>query len=147
MEDILGFVIVIIGLIASAVSSAKKKQAKTTTFPPVTQPQRASTATAPASMASMLPTVSERTVAPVQPTVHTHLEPDCEAHDQAGSLGVKSPEGKDPCHAEQMPARLTVMEEAEPAPGIALDWTSENLVKAVVMQEVLTRPCQRRAAR
>lgn len=142
MEDILGFVIVIIGLIASAASSAKKKQTKSTTFPPVTKPQESAPASAPASMTSMLPQVK-----PMQPTVHTHLEPDCDTHDAPGSLGVRSSEGKDPCHEEQLSARYAPAEEAEPTPGITLDWTGESLVKAFVMQEVLARPCQRRATR
>ena len=143
MEDILGFVIVIIGLIASAASSAKKKQTKKTTFPPVTTPQESAPAGAPASMASMLPQVT-----PMQPTVHTHLEPDCDTHDAPGSLGVRSSEGKDPCHDGQLKTRqFQTAEAAEATPGIALDWNGESLVKAFVMQEVLTRPCQRRAAR
>ena len=143
MEDILGFVIVIIGLIASAASSAKKKQAKSTTFPPVTKPQVSAPASAPASMSSMLPQA-----APIQPTVHTHVQPDCDTHDVPGSLGVRSMEGKDPCHDGQLkPRQPQAAEAAGAAPGIALEWTGENLVKAFVMQEVLTRPCQRRAAR
>ena len=31
-------------------------------------------------------------------------------------------------------------------PGLQLEWTGENMVKAFIMQEVLTRPCQRRRA-
>lgn len=145
MEDILGFVIVIIGLIASIASSAKKKQTKSTTFPPVSKSQESAPASAPASMSSMLPQVT-----PMQPTVHTHTTPDCPTHDTPGSLGVKSAEGKDPCHEEQLAAQ-PVNQPAAPianaAPAISFDWSSENMVKAFVMQEVLTRPCQRRAAR
>ena len=82
------------------------------------------------------------------PTVHTHLQPDCDTHDAptSGSLNVVSPEGKDPCHQEQLPQRRQSVAEAAPAeqPGLTLDWNGEAMVKAFVMQEVLTRPCDRR---
>jgi len=79
------------------------------------------------------------------PTVHVHLEPDCETHDAPGSLDYTSTEGKDPCHEEQ----LNHVRTPEAAPvhegGLTFDWTGDNMVKAIVMQEVLTRPVQRRA--
>lgn len=85
---------------------------------------------------------------PVQaaPAVHPHLEPDCETHDApSGSLGVTSAEGKDPCHEAQLTHPRTIQEPAHEEPGITFDWSGENMVKAFVMQEVLTRPCQRQA--
>ena len=83
----------------------------------------------------------------IAPTVHPHIEPDCDTHDKPGSLGVTSTEGKDPCHEEQLthirPADAAVQE----ASGLTFDWSGENMVKAFVMQEVLTRPAARRQAR
>ena len=83
----------------------------------------------------------------IQPKVHTHLAPDCKVHDRVGSLKVTSMEGKDPCHAQQLaPAQQPrpVVQETQEKPGLQLDWSGENMVKAFVMQEVLTRPCERR---
>lgn len=83
-----------------------------------------------------------------QPQVHTHLAAECEEHDMPGSLGEGSMEGRDLCHEEQLlppgtprPAAPAAVEET---PGLQLDWSGENMVKAFVMQEVLTRPGQRR---
>ena len=99
--------------------------------------------TAPASMASMLP----QQPASAQPTVHTHLAPDCETHDAPtnGSLGFTSTEGKDPCHEDQLIQQRDPLVASETArPALTLDWNGDALVKAFVMQEVLTRPCDRR---
>lgn len=80
-----------------------------------------------------------------QPQVHTHYQPDCDIHDAAGSLGVTSTEGKDPCHEEQL-THVRTPEENDPEQSrLTFDWTGDNMVKVVVMQEVLTRPMQRRA--
>ncbi len=84
---------------------------------------------------------------PMQPTVHPHVAPDCDTHDAPGSLGVASAEGKDPCHEQQMATRTAIPAAVEEESALALDWNGANLVKAFVMQEVLTRPCQRRRAR
>jgi len=83
---------------------------------------------------------------PLQPLVHPHLQPDCDEHDKPGSLGVTSTEGKDPCHEEQLTIDRTPLftSDAEHS-GLSLDWSGNAMVKAFVMQEVLTRPCQRRA--
>ena len=79
------------------------------------------------------------------PTVHPHLQPDCDTHDVPGSLGFVSTEGKDPCHEEQLTHVRTPEEKAPEQSRLTFDWTGNNLVKAVVMQEVLTRPVHRRA--
>lgn len=148
VEDIFGFIVVIIGAVAAIINAAsKKKQQAQTQYPPVVnmpvQPQ-AAPAAKPASMSSMLPP-REASPQTAQPTVHTHLEPDCDVHDASGSLNFRSLEGKDPCHEEQLPASRTSQPEQSDGPGLTLNWTGDNLVKAIVMQEVLTRPCQRRA--
>ena len=160
MEEFVGLIPIIIIAIVSAVSKSVKNQQKTQQHPyqqwmnsarppvaqpaPVTQPARPA---APASMASMLPPRQEGPIPAAAPRVHPHLAPDCDVHDAPGmgSLGVTSLEGKDPCHEEQLQGQRTTLAPAEAAqPGIRLDWNSDALVKAFVMQEVLTRPCDRR---
>ena len=79
------------------------------------------------------------------PTVHTHVQPDCETHDApSGSLNTTSAEGKDPCHEAQLTHLRPDEEDAEEA-GLTFDWSGENMVKAFVMQEILTRPAKRYA--
>lgn len=82
----------------------------------------------------------------VAPKVHTHLSMDCDQDDPSGSMDFVSTEGVDPCHDDELPGRsiprsgVPVMQEQ---PGLALEWTSDALVRSVIMQEVLTRPSQR----
>ncbi|MGN0794305.1 MAG: hypothetical protein ACI4MG_07545 [Aristaeellaceae bacterium] len=168
MEDLGGLIVVIVGiLIAIANGNAKNKKKKQsaaasaqTVYQPAipVQPQTA----APVSMASMLPpqpaapaapvapvapAAPVAPIAPAQPLVHEHLEPDCDTHDQAGSLGVTSMEGKDPCHEEQLTHSRPVDTAEAVQPGLTLEWTGDAMVKAFVMQEVLTRPCDRKPRR
>ena len=153
MEEVLSLLpIIIIAVVSAIAKNAKGKQTQHS-YPPsmsAASPQQArpvtkpAPAARPASMVSQLPPVKP---AVAQPTVHTHLAPDCETHDApaSGSLNVKSPEGKDPCHANQLPAtRAELPEEATAQPDLTLDWSGDTMVKAFVMQEVLTRPCDRR---
>lgn len=114
-------------VIRSAVQSAQQKQS----------------APAPRQMAMPLPSAPLGGLTPLTPTVHTHLDPDCETHDAPGSLGTISFEGKDPCHEEQ----FTPLGESPvyvERPGLQLDLSGHALTQAFIMQEVLTRPCDRR---
>ena len=83
----------------------------------------------------------------MEPTVHVHQAPECAVHDVPGSLGVNSTEGQDPCHEDQLahvyPASPSAPVMTE-VPGLALEWSGDSMVRAVIMQEVLQRPCQRR---
>lgn len=155
MEDLFPVVIVIIGSIASIVSSSMKaKQQKAATewhkaaaaarVKAAQQMQTAQRQTQPIT-APATPVVDVPAQA-ITPTVHPHLTPDCETHDTAGSLAYVSAEGKDPCHEEQL-THVRTPEETDPQEqgGLTFDWTGSSMVKAIVMQEVLTRPAQRRA--
>lgn len=63
----------------------------------------------------------------------------------AGSMNAATGEGEDPCHEEQLSSgaaqTMPVMTER---PGLALNFSGSEMVRAVIMQEVLTRPCNRR---
>lgn len=80
------------------------------------------------------------------PQVHSHLALECDLDGPSGSMDFISTEGYDPCHDDELPDRsvprpgVPMMEER---PGLALEWTGDALVRSVIMQEVLTRPCQR----
>ena len=64
-----------------------------------------------------------------------------------GSLGESTYEGIDPCHEEQA-AAMTLLEidnsvEENAALGLKFSWEGNEVLKAVVMQEILKRPCAR----
>lgn len=161
MEDLFGAVVVIIGIIASIISSAKKEKEKKAAMEKhkaaavarleAAQKQKATAAAAKPVTAPPLPILDAPVPAAVPvpvaaPTVHPHIEPDCDIHDLPGSLGVVSMEGKDPCHEDELTLERSFAEVVEPEGGLTFDWTGESMVKAFVMQEVLTRPVNRAAA-
>lgn len=163
MEDLFPAIFIIIGMVASIVSSSKKEKAKKEAEERRRQiaaartkaTQESAAAPKPMPMPKPMPAVQpvvqipappvHQPLAAAQPQVHVHLEPDCDTHDAPGSLGVSSMEGKDPCHEDDLTYSRTYAEDAEQEGGLTFDWSGQSLVKAIVMQEVLTRPCQRRA--
>lgn len=153
MEDLFSAIIVIIGIVASIVSSSKKAKAKKAAgdvhWPAPLQPKPAEKKESHpyAPVQTMMPamSVSEAPGQVIAPTVHAHIQPDCETHDKPGSLGVTSMEGKDPCHEDELTLERTFAEPTQQEGGLTFNWTGSSMVNAVVMQEVLTRPCQRRA--
>ena len=74
-------------------------------------------------------------------------EPDHDDSVFTGSLGALSTEGYDPCHEEQMSGMEPVCkpgkEEPQPAPkavtGLPLGWTGNDIVRGIVMSEILNR--------
>ena len=151
--------VIVIGIISTISKAAKKQQsraaveahraaaqARTGTAEPAPVPQ----AVVPAMSFGDVPgQVAAPLIKPspaLAPTVHPHIQPDCDTHDVPGSLGVTSMEGKDPCHEDELTLERTVATPAKPEGGLQLEWSGENMVKAFIMQEVLTRPAQRRRA-
>lgn len=146
--------ILIISIVASIIKNQRKKAEKVKQqLGPAVQAAKPRPAAAPQPYAPAQPIVAPAISfgdvpgQVIAPTVHAHVEPDCDTHDMPGSLGVTSEEGKDPCHDEQLihtrqAAEVPAAETAQP-----FQWSGENMMKAVIMQEVLTRPCQRRARR
>ena len=155
MDDFLGVVLVIIAVVSAISKNAKKKKAQEqsrqirTAVPKMEAVPKDTQKPAPAAEESMLP--PEMPAAPVvrqeiAPRVETRVRVSPHMEDYEGSLHAESTEGIDPCHEEQLserPAPQLVPMPVE-APGIRLDWTGENMVKAFIMQEVLQRPCDRR---
>lgn len=173
MEDLLGLIVWI--FIISSIFSKNKKKAQKKAKPAQSNPWEealknvpgqsgqvirqmtqaprpapAKAKPAPVQMGMPLPSTADMpagTFAPLAPTVHTHLEPACETHDAPGSLGYVSTEGVDVCHEEQFEPRAEVTPIHVEQPGIHLNLDSGSLVQAFVLQEVLTRPCDRRPRR
>ncbi len=156
MEDMLEVFFVLIAIGASAVSSimkAKKKSqaamAKHQAAAPENKeptPAKAEHPYTPAQPTVLPPMEAAAPQQVIAPTVHTHVQPDCDTHDAPnGSLGVTTSEGKDPCHEDQLTHPRSMSEPAAEEGGLTFDWSGQNMVKAFVMQEILTRPCQRQA--
>ena len=78
---------------------------------------------------------------PLQPTVG--IGP----HDDSlyrGSLNAETGEGYDPCHDEQMEPLTRIAAEPVPrpapsSPALQLGWTADDVVRGVVMSEILNR--------
>lgn len=102
---------------------------------------------APAAVEGLPLTAAPKPV--VQPRVTTRVAVKEQPAVILGSLGEDTHEGIHPCdeHADE-PLGSTQPIVARPVekPGIQLDWTGDNMVKAFIMQEVLSRPSQRRRA-
>lgn len=153
MENLFPLVIIMIILIGSITSTAKKEKDRRA----AEEQRRAASPVKPKSVApkqSHPYTPAQPTVMPpiafsdipgqvIAPTVHAHVQPDCNTHDVPGSLGVTSMEGKDPCHKDQLTLDRTFAEVPQQEGGLTFNWTGDSMVKAVVMQEVLTRPVSR----
>lgn len=155
-----GFIFVlIIWWVISAFAKNAQKQAKAK-HPPLTHeaaeatvpaPRAPVMAAPPAEPAPMLPPEAPVRVTPMQPRISVTPETDDLF---AGSMHAASTEGEDPCHT--LPARKNAPRDDAPAPttpthvetpGIALDFSEASMVKAFVMQEILTRPCERHRRR
>ena len=137
---ILAIVWLLIGLPLSKLSkTAKQQQAAKTAKPGAAK--NAATAPQDASQAAM----SQSQAMPARPAV---MQPTISVteHDDSvyqGSLFAVTGEGYDPCHDAQL-APLTEAEAAVPAaeaaaPGLQLSWTGSEVVRGIVMSEILKR--------
>lgn len=71
--------------------------------------------------------------------------PGIHLHDVSQEQMNLAQEGEDPCHAGSAPA--VTVEEKSQAPGNPLrEAMADDLLRGVVMSEILTRPCQRQTA-
>ena len=187
VEDLLGFLFVIIAIVGSIKKNQKKKQQAQARKAVRQELASKKQNRAPYSMESLQAWFEEETkekqpaasVGPavaastgsIQEITHEGLHP-CEVHEGApaqvaqpriqarvqvtekpkvmlGSMGVDSHEGIHPCDEHEddlLQSEKPLMPIPVEKPGIQLDWTGENMVKAFIMQEVLTRPAQRRRA-
>lgn len=82
---------------------------------------------------------------PLRPSV---LQPTISVteHDDSvyqGSMFAETGEGYDPCHDEQLApltaAESTIVAETPAEPGLQLSWAGSDVVRGIVMSEILTR--------
>ncbi len=160
MEDLLEFIAVIFVLVGLISKSRKRKGTKTPQSKqweklekslnqlfdePVTRPAKAKPQPQPSPMGEMthegIHPCEEHGMPPKQLAMEVQPAP------VTGSLPETTHEGEHPCDMHNA-APLAAPEPApvEEQPGLQLDWTGDSMVKAFIMQEVFTRPCQRRRA-
>lgn len=155
MDELLSWIFIVItffSIINSIGKKAKKQQAKRgpetqridrpqvqrtqkQTVKPVQKPAASMLPDQPAAHQPLQPT-------PIAPSVHvTHHTDDI----FTGSMAMQSTEGYDPCHDDDLgelinPCELAPTEDTAPTTSpLSLDWTGSSLVKAMVMNEILTR--------
>lgn len=144
--------IILICFFVKALRNPRKKQAAKTQpnpSPRETAPQKQHTPTAVKPVSQTYH--AHPTVHPAQVKVHEHLAAECPLDAELqGSMAYDSPEGKDQCHEEMLfPADQPRPQESQRKPetqgnGVKLDFSPNAMVQAMVMQEILTRPCERR---
>ena len=132
--------LVVLYLVFALVSKGARKvsQAQKKTFPAPATP-----AAAPGGPPPQDP--AEPRVREIRPTVSVH------EHDDSvyrGSLNAVTGEGYDPCHEEQMSGMEKVCKPGAEAPaaftgetagGLPLGWTGNDVVRGIVMSEILNR--------
>lgn len=155
MEDLLSVVMVIVA-IASAIAKNKKKaeKAKKKTAAKAQPTLEQSLAEWFGEAKPAQPAKVEAKPAPqpapkqvAQPTVKATVQVKEKPAVVRGSLQEDTHEGLHPCDEhddEPMQGASPLVPIPVEKPGIQLDWSGENMVKAFIMQEVLTRPCDRR---
>ena len=136
---ILALIWLLIGLPLSKLSkTAKQQQAAKTAKPASAKPAEKAPQKKPQNSTYVAPEPARPTV--MQPSI-TFTEHDDSVYQ--GSMNAVTGEGYDPCHDEQL-APLTAAETAVPAAeaaqsGLQLSWTGSDVVRGIVMSEILTR--------
>lgn len=150
MEDMLSFLLIMVAVV-SVLSKKKEKKAGKGKSAAGTEPLEKQlkewlgveeTQPAPSPMA-------EKTHEGIHPCEEHQPQPmqPAPVPEVLGSLGEDTHEGIHPCenhNAAPLTEDVPILEEEAPPSGLTLEWTGENLVKSFIMQEVLTRPAQRR---
>ncbi len=133
---IIVFIWLFIGVPIAAVSRSKKKGG---TFPNKNTPGQGGTASE-----------TNQNAAPVraQETVQDTLAPRVAygSHDDSiyqGSLNAETGEGYDPCHESELQglneAEAPILQSTDSAPSLPFGWTGSDMVKGIVISEVLKR--------
>ena len=143
---VLAIIWLLIGLPLSKLSKAAKKQ--TAKNQQAGAPRPSKPIKSVQKPAAPKPQPAAAPVSEYEPVPRTVLQPTISftEHDDSvyqGSMNAQTGEGYDPCHDEQMEP-LTLAETAVPAaetevPGLQLNWNGSEVVRGIVMSEILTR--------
>ncbi len=153
--DSLIIVAIIAWFVVSSMNKQKKRLAKTAAAPPPSAPAAAAKETAEQTTMLGDPVTDMRPERMIpEPMIPEPMA--AEAPARSGSLPGRSMEGVDPCHprgenpreARRMEHRLRphpeIRETAYDEEELLPELTAESMRQAVVMSEILTRPCERR---
>ena len=147
MEDFIGIIVLVLIVLASA--SGKKKK---TTEKPARQRKQAVQPNVPRfDQAFAKRQVEELKKQAERPAPGEGMrEADCDKrplhlHQVSQQQMAQAGEGEDPCHAgSHVPEELSSVYEPQPA---QVDLRGQELVRGVIMSEILKRPCERMAER
>lgn len=151
IEAILALIVIFCAVNASKSKQKKREAEKARQMPTAQQmtaqpqkPHHVQTNVKPTSQAFHAHT----TVHAAKPKVHEHLAAECDLDAELqGSMAYDSSEGRDQCHENELrpvhEKRPEVPHETQ-QPGLKLNFSPDAMVQAMVMQEVLTRPCERK---
>jgi len=167
LDDLLSLLVIVFTVISLVNKGKKKTTGKQTGRPkwsppepmPESAPQAVPKRPAAAPAVTMMPPRPE--YQPITPLEAMAAQAAVRTKEGASSLEGKtdhsahiSCEGHDPCHEDQLrpaqrPSRIAMQETMsaaaeEEAPALDLSFTGDELVRAFVMQEILTRPCERK---
>lgn len=148
MDDILSLILVAIFYLIAAASGKKKKKAKKKARSKGFKTAFDAWQTADGQMH-----IETSTGDPAGAKTSFAADPGCAGrsihlHDVPQSMMRDAGEGEDPCHAGGMDAKeaLPVYEAELPAAAMENETLRQDMLRGVIMSEILTRPCDRRAA-
>ena len=143
----LALIWLLIGLPLSKVAKQKNRSGSRASAPTSGDHQKADPQMKEASEGSGEGLSPQQEYQTIQPTVGLGR------HDDSlyrGSRNAETGEGYDPCHDDQMEPLTRISSEpvprpARPSPALQLDWSANDIVRGVVMSEILNRknrPCR-----
>ena len=155
MDDLIVIVLIVFAMV-NAIRSSKKKKQKGQAAGQISSAKKSRAAAQKGREADFFAAFarpqqssgSGRQERPAQPGAASDERlhgPGVHLHDVSQEQMNLAQEGEDPCHAGSAPA--VTEEETPQAPGNPLrEAMADDLLRGVVMSEILTRPCQRQTA-
>ena len=146
MEDILSLIAVILVFIISAAGNKKNREKKRQKK--LERRQRRAADAQPAQTASAGASAAQASAKKPEPRAAQpalHQEPDCEKrplhlHSVSQQAMEGAGEGEDPCHSGGRPAEMH-----DDAPAAQPNELAQELLRGIIVSEILTRPCERMA--
>lgn len=148
MDDLISLIVVILIVVISSAGSKKNKEKKRQKK--LERQMRRAEASRPAQAASAGPDAAQTSakkpeIRAEQAQSATRLEADCakrllHLHEVSQQVMEAAGEGEDPCHPGGRPA-----EEQVDAPVAQPNELAQELLRGIVVSEILTRPCDRMA--
>lgn len=159
MDDLISLLVIVFSVVGLINKSRQKKAKQTASqkafrdLPPVSAPKAVTNQPSAAPEAAMLPPRPERRPLTLDEALAMEDALEESREGRTDHSAHISCEGHDPCHEDQLRPLLrpavqaeAVLAEEEETSTLEMNFTGDDLVRAFVMKEVLTRPCERRRA-